>query len=130
MAKTATLGAAIDDIRKLQLKREVHVTKADALDKKIKEKQEKLFVKFKKADLNGAAGKLGRCEVVERDVANVKDFEAVLAYAVKHNAQDLVQKRVNNTAVQARWEQGEKIPGVEKFHYVGLKVLGIKVKRK
>ena len=43
------------------------------------------------------------------------DWSKVWEYIFETKAQDLVQKRLGEAAIKARWEDGVKIPGVEEF---------------
>lgn len=49
------------------------------------------------------------------DKPRVDDWVAVWKWAKKHDAMDIYQRRITDTAVEARWEQGEKIPGISTF---------------
>jgi len=45
----------------------------------------------------------------------------VLDYIRENDAMDILQKRITPSAVKARWEAGEAIPGVEKVRKYALK---------
>lgn len=70
----------------------------------------------------GVAGNKCRVTVETKDVPTVKDWNSLWTYIVKNKAFDLVQRRVSTSAVEARWDDGKKIPGVEPF---GVKKLSI-----
>jgi hypothetical protein len=42
----------------------------------------------------------------------VHDWPALLTFIVENNAVDILQKRVTPTAVKARWNDREEVPGV------------------
>lgn len=126
----AAVGKAIDEIAKLQKHQDEFEAKANAIEKQIKEKKEKLLGRLKKSKLDGATGALGRAVVDEEDVPNVEDFQKLCAYAAKTKGWDLLQKRVSKEAWRARIADGKKVPGIKIFHRVALRVVLIKTKRK
>jgi hypothetical protein len=40
------------------------------------------------------------------------DWPALLTYIINNNAVDILQKRITPTAVKARWNDGEEVPGI------------------
>jgi hypothetical protein len=44
---------------------------------------------------------------------------------MRKKAYELLQKRLSATAIQERWDAGEKIPGVEVFTTVGVSLTKI-----
>ena len=51
-----------------------------------------------------------------KDVATVRDWSATLAYIKETGQVDLLQKRLTDSAVKARWDAGVEVPGVELTH--------------
>lgn len=126
----STTGKAIDEIAKLQLKRDKLQAQVAAAEREINLKKDKLLSRLQKSKLDGAAGSLGRCAVVEEDIPNIEDFEKLCAYAAKTKDWDLLQRRISKAAWEERVADGKKVPGVKVFHRVSLRVAPIKVGRK
>lgn len=51
-----------------------------------------------------------------KDVPTVRDWSATLAYIKETGQVDLLQKRLTDSAVKARWDAGIEVPGVELTH--------------
>ena len=62
-------------------------------------------------------------------VIGLEDFDAIMAYVVKNNATDLVQRRVATQAVRDREADGEQIPGLKKTTLTKLGLTRTKVKK-
>lgn len=71
-----------------------------------------------KQDATGVRGKIAQVSISTKTKPTVKDWTAVWAYVKKNNAFELLQRRLNETAVAERWEHNREIPGVEKFDVV------------
>lgn len=71
-------------------------------------------------DSGGAIGKTHIVEVTTKVKQVVKDWPLYWAYVSKNKAWDLVQKRVGEAALQARLDDGKKVPGIEPFVVVGV----------
>lgn len=128
-----TPGACLDKLLVIDIQRD---KLKEALEKKVKTLNAEydaleahVFSTFKNAELDGGKGSKAIAEIHRTPVANVKDWEKLWAYIAKKKAWDLLQKRVNNTAYRDRLDAKERVPGVETFNKVTLKVRPIK-KRK
>lgn len=53
-----------------------------------------------------------RAVITEKAKPFIVDYTALETYIVEHRAIDLLQKRLTESAVKLRWEDGIKIPGV------------------
>ena len=62
------------------------------------------------------------CRVTTKETATVKDFDAFIRHVFTTGQTDLLQKSCAARAVKDRWEAGETIPGVERFHSPDLSV--------
>ena len=68
---------------------------------------------------NNKVGAVGGAEVTVtlntkiKPVAN--DWQKVWDWATEHEAGDLFQRRLSESAVKARWEDGIVIPGIEEY---------------
>lgn len=91
-----------------------------ALDRKVKElKAEEELLKeaaraaLRKAKTERASGKLGTISLNPKIVATVDDWEALYKYIKKHDAFELLQRRIGLGAYVERLEAGEQVPGVK-----------------
>ena len=73
-------------------------------------------------ETTGVAGKLCRVQAVTKLVPLASDWAAFWKAFNPKTDSDLVQKRVSVAAVQARWDAGEKVPGVDAVQIVDLSV--------
>lgn len=53
-------------------------------------------------------------ELKEKEAPNVTDWPALLDYIRQTGEVDMLQKRVTDSAVKARWDAGVDLPGVTK----------------
>jgi hypothetical protein len=63
----------------------------------------------------GIVGELATVRVLSEIIPVANDWEALAEYIVKNKAVDLLQRRLSNEGVRARWEDDKVIPGVEKL---------------
>jgi hypothetical protein len=124
-AVPAKLGAAVDLLFTTRQKRLVvqqTIKEMEDLEKRIKDH---LINTLPKSDASGVAGKLARAAITSKKVPTVKDWDSLYAYIKQNDAWELLQRRVNNTAVDDRWDAGDDIPGVEAFVAVNVSVTKI-----
>lgn len=74
------------------------------------------------SEAEGVAGATCRVQLTKKEVPSVTDWDAFFSYVAARRQFDLLQRRVSDTAVKQRWEDGKKIPGVEKFQVTDLSV--------
>ena len=120
------LGDCIDLL--VQAKRECSRlnTLAEAAKKEMTKIEEHIFKFFEKSNIEGARGRLASVTMVEKDRPKVVDKEEFGKYVALHGAWDMLYGRAVEEACQLRWEEGEEIPGVEKFHDVRLSIHEVK----
>lgn len=114
--KAAKTPAARADLL-LELDRNELKKKRDAfnsVDNFIK-KLEAWFVQEFRDDQRGVTGKQGRVEIKSKEIASVEDWAKFYKHIAARKEFDLLNKAVNQKAVQERWEQKKNIPGVGKF---------------
>lgn len=115
-----TLGACADRLYALKdLKRDAN-DKVDAIDEEVKAIKAHIIETLPKSESTGVAGKNARVSVVTKEIAQVKDWEAFWAKFDKKKDTDMLSKSINQTAIQARWDAGKKVPGVEAFTTVSV----------
>lgn len=78
-------------------------------------KLEQWFIQEFRDSQTGVTGKVGRVEVKNKEIATVEDWSKFYKYIQKKGEFDLLNKAVNQKAVQERWEQKKQIAGVGKL---------------
>lgn len=112
----ATLGAAVDYLYEMRTKRLALFAVVEQLKSLEHAAKLQLMRKFGKAKLQGAAGSRASMTLTANDVPTPKDWKKIYAHIKKTGDFDLLQKRLSNDAVKARWANNKAIPGVEVFH--------------
>jgi hypothetical protein len=119
MFKVPTSAAACADL--------LYTTRQDrlALQKKVDEMaaneaslKEALINALPKGDATGVAGKIARVTIITKETPQAEDWTLIQAYVKRHNAFDLLQRRLNSKAVLERWADKKTIPGVAMFRAV------------
>ena len=101
--------------RQSRLAVEKQVDELAAIETKIKEY---LIAQLPKGDASGVAGSLARVSLKTKTKAQVENWEELYRHIEETGSWELVQRRISETAVRDRWEQGEEVPGVSKFHAI------------
>jgi hypothetical protein len=117
-----TLGACADRVYELRQRRLDAQKVVDTLQEEETALREHIINTLPKSEATGAAGKVARVTVVTKQIPQVKDWQALYTYVKKHNAWDLMQRRLAANAVTERWEAGKVVPGVEPFTAVTLSI--------
>ena len=103
-----SLTDRIEQARALDLERLEHDRQSKKLKQEVDEISATLIAEMK---LNGIDN-LNGARIVVKKKPYISDFTALEAYIVEHRATDLLQKRLTESAVKLRWEDGIAIPGV------------------
>lgn len=115
-----SIGACIDMLyeqRAERLELQKIVDNAKAEEAKL---EEHIINSFGKQELNGAKGDVAIAAVKRDTVLNVTDWDGLLAWVVKTKSWDVLRKQPSSTAIKARWNNHEEVPGVEPFVKVSL----------
>jgi hypothetical protein len=115
-----TIGEAIDLLYSMRTERLAFQKQVDDAQEKETILKKHIIQNFAAVDLEGARGLTATASLKRTTQANVLDWDAYHAYIVDNDAWDLVQKRTSITALKERWENGEQIPGVEKYEVLDL----------
>ena len=78
-------------------------------------KIEAWFIENLVGDQTGVSGTLGRVEVKLKEVATATDWDKFYGHIKKKGEFELLNRAVNQKAVQERWEAGKEVPGISKF---------------
>lgn len=112
-----SLGACADLLYQMRETRLAADKEAAALKSEENRLKEHIINTLPK-DSGGAVGKTHKVIIVTKTKQQVKDWDKFWAYVGKNKAWDLLQKRIADVAVQARIDDGKKLPGVEAFTVV------------
>lgn len=108
-----TLGQIADTIYKLREERYVLQNKAKDIESEEKRLKEKLRVQLLKFKSMTIGGKVAQVKMETATVPRIKDWDAFYAYVKKTGEFDLLQRRLNETAIEERWGQKKHVPGVQ-----------------
>ena len=99
--------------REARLAVQRQVDKLTAAENKLKE----YFIEtLPKSEASGLAGKLARVQIEVKPIPQVEDWEKFYTYVRKHQAFELLQRRLNEGAVRERWDDKQEVPGVGVFN--------------
>jgi len=109
-----TIDKVIDTYLKFRIQKEVLETKHKEEVKKLKEKMGLIEGWIKtEADKQGVTSfktENGTAFLTTSDYANVADWDSVLRYIQKHEAYDLLEKRVSKMAVRGYIDLNKSVP--------------------
>ena len=114
------LGKSIDNLYVLRQHRLLVQKEVDSIRDLERTYEEHILHTFTGDEIEGARGVVATASRNISLVATVADWDKVFAYVKRHNAFDLIQKRINNAAARERWDDNKEIPGVEQFDRVTL----------
>lgn len=117
-----TLAACADKFYQLKEQKSAAQKLVDAIDAECKALKEHLINNLPKSEASGVAGKLARVTVVNKKVPQVKDWDKLYAHIKKTNQFEFLQRRLSDSAVNERWDNGKSVPGVESFNVTTLSV--------
>lgn len=110
-----SLGLCADrlfQLKELRLEAQKIVESYEAEESQLKEH---IIETLPQSDASGVAGKVARVTIEIKDVPQVANWDEFYKYIVKTKSFDMLQRRLTDTAIRARWEDGKTIPGVEHF---------------
>lgn len=92
---------------------------ADKVAEKLKEKEgllkEVIIQELRASESSGSSGKAFGVNLKKKDKIVSNDWLAFYAYIKEHDAFDLLHKRITESAVQLRLDDGQTVPGIELF---------------
>lgn len=102
---------------RLALQRDV-----DKLNEQEKSLKAKIIQMLEQAGATAIGGHKMVVELVPKEKPVANDWDAVHKFIMENDAWDLMQKRLTDTAVRLRWEEGIILPGIQKFPYNDLSI--------
>jgi len=107
------------DVRELRLAMEKEVEPVKSFETRLKQH---IIDNLSKSEDTGAAGMRYRAQITMKVKPAVSDWQAFHGYVQSTGRFDLLQKRASDTAISAMWNEGEEVPGVEKFNAVDVSI--------
>lgn len=119
-----SLGKLIDDIYDLDKEIDKRQRAIAVIDAERKKLLDQLIHRYKKEDINGAAGSTAKASISYRNHVNVKSWPKLYAYIKANSAWDMLQRRASSKAYMARVEQGVRVPGCQIFKELVVSIRG------
>ncbi len=116
------LGTRIDRLYKLRDEIRAKEKALKTLKAKFSKEEDAIFKGYKKQELDGAQGKVGKVTIKRTVVGNIKNYKTFTNWLMKHKHPELLQRRVSNVAYRELLDQrkGKLIPGMESFEKITL----------
>lgn len=117
-----TLGECADALYTLREERLALGRSVKAIEECEKLIKEHIISTLPKSNTTGVAGKIARVQTGKKLIPIVEDWTKFYAYVKKKNAFELLQRRLTETAITDRWDNGIVVPGVTQFNAVTVSV--------
>ena len=124
-----TLAGIVDLFYKVRAERLAEDRYVNDIKEFENELKRELINQIPKSEATGVAGKVARATIVKKDVESVRDWDAFYAYMQKNKAWDLLQRRVNSSALKARRDAKKPVPGTEVVAIVDVSITKIPAKK-
>lgn len=109
------LGACADKLYKLRAARHEVQREVEKLRKIESALVDHLIKELPKDDAKGIVGKEAKAVIKTDEIPTAKNWDLVYKHVLKTGDFSLLQRRLSTAAIKERWEEGEKIPGVDVF---------------
>jgi hypothetical protein len=123
-----SIGLCADEYHALRQLRLAMEKETAAVKAREDEVEDYIINNLSKSDDTGAAGKFYRAQIkvdTAPKLAEGAGWQALTAHVARTGEFDLLQKRLNNTAVKDRWDAGADVPGVERMRVVKVSITKI-----
>ncbi len=110
-----SMGLCADKLYELRNKRIEEQKKIDLLETEEKALKAYIIDNLPKSEQTGASGKVANVKIVTKEVPQIADLEAFYGYVRKSKRSDLLQKRLNDSAIKEMLDDGKNIPGIQTF---------------
>jgi hypothetical protein len=121
-----TIGEAADLLYVTKEKRLAKQKEVETLKEEQLALEAYIIQNLPKSKASGVAGKKARVSVHTDPIPQIKDWNKFYKYVHKHKAFDLIQRRISEKAVEARLDDGEKVPGIEIFNVTKVSINKVK----
>lgn len=116
----------VDEYIELRTRRKALAAQVAEMEKNEKKLKASLIELSFALQAKTMGGNLGHVQRQRKPKPVPKNWDLVYAYIKQFDAFDLLQKRLTETAVKSRWEDGVDVPGIEAFPVDDLTVVGDK----
>ena len=113
-----TLAQCADQAYQKRAERLEVQREATAIGEEEKQLKEHLIQNLPKSQASGVSGKVANAKIEKKNVPQIVDKKKLLAHVKKTGDWDLLTIGVNTAAVEERWEQKKKVPGVDSFQVI------------
>lgn len=110
-----SMGLCADRLYELRNKRLEEQKKVEALEAEEKALKAHIIDHLPRSQQTGASGKFANVRIIDKQVPQLQDIEALYGYIRKTKRTDLLQKRLNETAIKELVDAGKTPPGVTLF---------------
>jgi len=123
-----TIGGTIDAMFKNRQTQQEIGKQLSAAKEDYKALENHAFENFAKDNLEGGRGKLAQASISRKVVPQVEDWDTLYKYISRTKSFDLLQKRLSTMAVNQRWDDKKKVPGVDSFTKISISLTKVKAK--
>lgn len=113
----AELGALADLYEETRQQRLAADRVAAGLKSEETKLKQALIDAMRTGDLSSIGGKVAIAKRHQKRRAIAQDWPAVYGYIFREQAMDVLEKRLLQSGIAARWEDGVEVPGVGVFEY-------------
>jgi len=117
-----TVGEKVDLYYKTREQRLLMQKQVDNVETEEKKLKEEIIRELQASQVTSIGGQIARVTIQEKIKPIAQDWSQIHAWIKENDAFDLMQRRLTEAAVKARWEEGIKIPGVDSFTVFDLSV--------
>lgn len=117
-----SLGACVDLLKSIEQTRLAKAKELEVFSEQEKVLRAHLIDQLPKSQLGGVAGKNYRAEIKRDHVPQVEDWSELQKHIKKTGDFDLLGRSINKKAVEERWGNKKKVPGVKSFEIIKLSV--------
>lgn len=113
--KPRTLGALIDALDDAREKKRALAAQIKEAEAEYNDLAAQIIERMDSEDTRKGEGKKASASITEVVVAEIEDFDAVWAFAKKHNYGHLFQRRISDPAYRELLERKGSVPGLKPF---------------
>lgn len=113
-----TMGTCADKLYALKEKKSAAKKVFDEIEAEEKALKAYIIDNLPKSEASGISGKTARVTVVTKSIPQVQDWDKFYKYVARTKAFDMLQRRLSAKAVEERWDNKKKVPGVGTFDVV------------
>lgn len=121
-----TMGTCADNLYKLREDKKEAKKIVDAIETEEKALKLHIINTLPKSNASGISGKVANVAILSKEVPQLADPLKFFKYVAKNNRFDLMQRRLSVGAIADMWEDGKKIPGIEKFIVISVSLTKLK----